>query len=360
MQKSLLAVAAFFFSLPLEVHATDGVREINQTCAVETGCFFGDAPGFPVTITSAGSYRLTSNLTVSGASSSGITTETTTLPPVWANDVSVDLNGFTIAGPVTCTGQGSAVLCSPAGDGDGIDMPNSARVRVHDGIIRGFARHGLIAGDRARIRDVISESNGSTGILVGFDASVDASETRQNGEDGIYAEVGCSIAQSSASANGNRGIVASGECVVSRSVARTNGSHGFNSGGASTYRENVARSNEGVGIRALSNSIVSGNVVSFNGEEGIVVSGGAVVEGNTVRLNDGNGIAAFKGSNVRGNSVQDNGHGASGGYGLSFSTSDADNSSYAENVITDNVSGPVEGGGVNLGGNLCDNAALCP
>ena len=42
--------------------AVDGVVEINQTCAVNTGCFAGDTPGFPVTITVAGSYRLTSNL----------------------------------------------------------------------------------------------------------------------------------------------------------------------------------------------------------------------------------------------------------------------------------------------------------
>ena len=30
--------------------AVDGVLEINQTCAVLTGCFAGDIPGFPVTI----------------------------------------------------------------------------------------------------------------------------------------------------------------------------------------------------------------------------------------------------------------------------------------------------------------------
>ena len=44
--------------------AGDGVLEINQTCAVETGCFSGDGPGFPVTIdgTAGKSYRLTGDL----------------------------------------------------------------------------------------------------------------------------------------------------------------------------------------------------------------------------------------------------------------------------------------------------------
>ena len=45
--------------------ASDGVLEINQTCATQTGCFPGDAPGLPVTLPVAGSYRLTSNLRTS-------------------------------------------------------------------------------------------------------------------------------------------------------------------------------------------------------------------------------------------------------------------------------------------------------
>ena len=50
------------FALATPALAVDGVLEINQTCAVQTGCFAGDSPGFPVTITQPGSYRLTSNL----------------------------------------------------------------------------------------------------------------------------------------------------------------------------------------------------------------------------------------------------------------------------------------------------------
>jgi hypothetical protein len=44
--------------------AGDGVLEINRACAVNTGCFSGDGPGFPVTIdgTAGKSYRLTGDL----------------------------------------------------------------------------------------------------------------------------------------------------------------------------------------------------------------------------------------------------------------------------------------------------------
>ena len=31
-------------------YAVDGVAEINETCAVQTGCLSGDTAGYPVTI----------------------------------------------------------------------------------------------------------------------------------------------------------------------------------------------------------------------------------------------------------------------------------------------------------------------
>ena len=76
--------------------ASEGVLEINQTCAVQTGCFAGDAAGLPVTITASGSYRLTSNLAVLNENTDGI--------QVGADDVSIDLNGLAIQVPVTCSG----------------------------------------------------------------------------------------------------------------------------------------------------------------------------------------------------------------------------------------------------------------
>ena len=60
------AVAAFILLLTVVAPAlaVDGVREINQACALSGGCSAGDAPGFPVEITTDGSYRLTGNLAV--------------------------------------------------------------------------------------------------------------------------------------------------------------------------------------------------------------------------------------------------------------------------------------------------------
>jgi hypothetical protein len=65
-----------------------GVLEINHTCATLAGCFAGDTAGYPVTIASLGSYRLTSNLVVPDVDTHGIR--------VQADDVAIDLAGFAI------------------------------------------------------------------------------------------------------------------------------------------------------------------------------------------------------------------------------------------------------------------------
>ncbi|MEM8997720.1 MAG: hypothetical protein AAGF23_23255, partial [Acidobacteriota bacterium] len=79
--------------------AVDGVIEINQVSALAGGVTAGDTPGYPVTISEAGSYRLTGDLTVVGSDFlEGLDVE--------ASGVTVDLNGFTITGPGSGTGHG--------------------------------------------------------------------------------------------------------------------------------------------------------------------------------------------------------------------------------------------------------------
>ena len=83
----LFVLPLLTLALALPVFAGDGVLEINQTCAA-TGCFAGDAAGFPVTISASGSYRLTGDLTPSQGSAVSIT----------APHVTFDLSGFELIG----------------------------------------------------------------------------------------------------------------------------------------------------------------------------------------------------------------------------------------------------------------------
>lgn len=116
----------------IPAHAVDGVLEINQVCAVNSGCFPGDMPAFPVQITQPGSYRLTGNLITDLGLVNVIDINT--------DDVTLDLGGFLID------------RVSPSGHGIVI---NGNNVAILNGTIRG-QNHGIriASGDNNRVIDV--------------------------------------------------------------------------------------------------------------------------------------------------------------------------------------------------------------
>lgn len=147
----------FLLGLAAPAFASDGVLEINHTCAATTGCFAGDAPGYPVTIAAAGSYRLTSNLTAPVAEN-GIEVE--------ANDVWIDLNGFAVTGPYTC-----GIGCPPGSGraGHGITETGSGGnlSGVRNGRVRGFQFDGIRLGSNARVVGVTLSALGGDAIELG-------------------------------------------------------------------------------------------------------------------------------------------------------------------------------------------------
>src|SRR5437016_7141953 len=92
---SLFVGAALLGGVAMPTWAIDGVILIDQNKAMAGNVTPGDTPGFPVTITLPGSYRLAGNLTVPDANTSGIV--------IAADHVTIDLNGFAILGPVDCS-----------------------------------------------------------------------------------------------------------------------------------------------------------------------------------------------------------------------------------------------------------------
>ncbi|MEN1727232.1 MAG: hypothetical protein AAGJ52_02220 [Pseudomonadota bacterium] len=159
------------------VHASDGVFEINEDCSL-FGCFDGDTSGFPVTIANSGSYRLTGNLTTNNLNE--------TLIQVSADEVTIDLNGFSLIGPVTCSGSPNA--CSGAGTGDGIRADsNDASVTVFNGRVTGVGRDGIWVGNGSQVKDVQVLENGGNGlVLAGTSGSIATNViARRNGGTGI-------------------------------------------------------------------------------------------------------------------------------------------------------------------------------
>lgn len=316
--------AASAWSMPAS--ASDGVLEINQACALQTGCFSGDTAGLPVTITgTAGrSYRLTSDLVVPNENTSGI--------QVFIDDVGIDLNNFTIRGPVVCSG--TPLACTPnTGSGVGIERGFSllSGTSVRNGSIRGMGNNGVLLGVQSEVTHVRARSNRLSGIDVESGSTVSGNAAYQNGNDGIFANTGS---------------------TVSGNTTRQNGGNGIQTSSGSTVSGNTAYQNGSDGILTASGSTVSGNSAYQNGGNGIQTGTGVTVAGNTAYNNEGDGIQASSGSTVSGNTVRFN-----TGFGLDLLSG----SGYRENVITNNTAGTVNGPSlVNLGNNTCNGSTVCP
>ena len=305
--------------------AVDGVYEINQECALNGGCFAGDAAGFPVQITSPGSYVLTGDLSATASVSSMIL--------VGANEVRLDLNGFKIDGGGTCTGF-PVTSCSGGLSTYGIQA-FGARIHVSNGIVRGMEDDGISqTGNSSRLSNLHVRENGRHGALMAHSAVVDRVTAANNGQWGISINNGSMVTNSDALANGSVGITTVGSARISGCVARSNGSNGIAAGMGSTVSDSVARDNS---------------------SDGISVTGGSHVFGNTLYGNASNGINLL----LDGNSARDNHihHANATGYAMNATSS---TSTYAGNTIY--ITGTTPGsanGGTNAGGNYC-NGAVCP
>lgn len=324
--------------------ASDGVAEINQACATATGCFSGDAPGFPVTIDgSAGmSYRLTSDLVVPSADESAILLRK---PRVWLH-----LAGHSIEGPVVCTGTPVSSCTPGSGPGSGIEAELDPAFpgfgirlgghRIWGGTIRGMGSRGALVATSS-LSDLRIESNAGNGVE----------------GPGLRLE----------------------RCVVSRNLGR--GVAAIPTiGGASVVRDSAVHGNGAGGIEIV-DGLVTGNSVERNGGAGIrvlVEGGAAIIADNSVRQNSGDGIASHASpslvfanhsasnaddgidadafaarSLIHRNLVENN-----AGFGLRLGAKSA----YRENAVTSGpgqtVSAPL--GVVSLGANACDGGAVCP
>jgi hypothetical protein len=124
-----------------------GVITIDQAKAEAGGITPGDAPGFPITISQPGSYRLMGHLAVADMA---VTAIRITHP-----DVTLDLNGFTVRGPNVCSVSTGWLTCTSDAisgpRGYGIDVAIDAalyggHVQVSNGTVAGFAGSGIAGG----------------------------------------------------------------------------------------------------------------------------------------------------------------------------------------------------------------------
>lgn len=218
LRLALVAVAIWLAVPPAA--AVDGVLEINQACAVNTGCFPGDAAGFPVTLASSGSYRLTGNLTVP-INLVGIS--------ITANSVSLDLNGFTLSGPGTCTGT-PVTSCAGSGFARGIDAEGVSRTTIRNGEVRGFGSQGvsvstLVGEGNYLIEGVRATENNDDGFKLGKTGVIRGCVSSRNRASGITVDVGTLVIDNVSEGNGSAGIYigfAGAQAGYARNVLRAN------------------------------------------------------------------------------------------------------------------------------------------
>lgn len=245
--------------------ASDGVLEINHTCAVQTGCFPGDGTGYPVTISgqAGGSYVLTSNLIVPDVNTDGIQFNT--------SDIGIDLNGFAIIG-ADCVG--ATTNCTPtSGIGSGVARTSGLNrgVSVKNGSVTGMGRYGVFIGDHARITNVSVRWNRLDGINASSGGVISGNTSYQNGRRGINVFESATVSGNTVYENGDVGITASAGSTVSGNTARMNGGTGIVSSNGSTISGNTSSENEGSGITATDGCAVIGNTVRGNAQFGLTL-----------------------------------------------------------------------------------------
>jgi hypothetical protein len=223
-----------------QAQAVDGVILISQSCAL-TGCFAGDAAGFPVIITRPGSYRLSSNLDVGTAA----TAANTTGVEIQVNGVTLDLNGFTISGPATCTNG----ACTSTGTGIGVagnGQGNRQETAIRNGVIRRMGGDAIQCDRGCTVEGVRMESNGGGGIVM-FNGPgvVRGNVSRNNGRDGIFGSG--VISQNIVERNGGNGIFGQGNSAISGNVVSDNGGIGIRCNRCTALDNNVLR-NRGFGL----------------------------------------------------------------------------------------------------------------
>lgn len=198
--------------LPGIAYAVDGVILIDQARVFATG-------GFPYVINQPGSYRLAGNLTVPhlpflGIDNSGIS--------IRADNVTLDLNGFTITGSADY----------------GIHGAIRAGVTVINGTVSNFNLDGITLGSRCHIENV---------------------QVLSNGHDGLNCTTGALI----------RGVRVAGNSTGSNQFDVFSG---ILVGAFSVVSNSVVANNHGFGL-TVGGGLVIDNVIGFNAQGGLIGGG---------------------------------------------------------------------------------------
>jgi hypothetical protein len=264
----------------------------------------------PFGVNSSGSYYLTTNLVATPGAIS-----------IFAENVTLDLNGFTIDG---LSNAPFAVI-----------VYSGKNLTVRNGTIRGFSSGGTAVDGRSticRFEGVQLTMNAGTGLWCGvgssffncsFSSNIAAQAISVSGGacvvenctfvgNNIPMQLGagsvvssCTLSNNSGTAslgpgskmtgctmvgNNNTGLVTGDGCVVLDCVARGNSFYGLAVGNGCTIKDCIAEQNAQRGISCKSNCIVSACLVVSNSNIGMFADLGSTINGCISKDNTGDGI----------------------------------------------------------------------
>jgi parallel beta-helix repeat protein len=251
----------------------------------------------PFTISQPGSYYLTGNLSISGGNNNGIT--------VSASSVTIDLNGFALAGSGATSGTGILI-------GGGI-----ANVTIRNGTIRNWGAHGINGAGNSKVRaeNLRVFGNSGNGILVDVNGEVLNCVAESNVGAGIKGLDNCLVKDSQAiSTTGTNapGISFGAGAVVTGCVASGNSGNGITVGNVCKIENCTVLSNTGDGVHGGVVVEVSGCVAASNAN-GINLGDHALVSDCHTNGNTAGGVLVADFSIVRGCTADFNGSGGAPG-----------------------------------------------
>jgi hypothetical protein len=225
----------------------------------------------PFAIINSGSYYVTTNLT-GIAGTNGIS--------VLADNVSIDLNGFTLTGvPGSSNGVWAATFVR--------------NIAVRNGTLRNWVRKGADLGNalNAQMESLRASDNGSDGLLVGTGGIVTDCSAYANVGNGIAGFNGSLVEKSSAYNNSVAGIDVTFSSTIHNCSAYANGSNNIEAGAGSTITGCTANDSSGAsGISTASRCHIAHCSAADNAQIGIGVNDGTTIRNCTVGNNAGDGI----------------------------------------------------------------------
>ncbi len=206
----------------------------------------------PLTISAPGSYYLTENINFTVLDTSGIS--------ILSNDVSIDLNGYSLTGPGKTAGvSGSGIFGQPGRSG----------ISIANGSVRGWRDNGILLQE---------------GFFSEFEyAQINKVFTFDNGGDGISVAGKSIVSNCTARFNEGRGIAVYAWSIVSDCIAADNTGAGIDAGRDNIVRNCMVNAGNSIGIISTSSSTIENNSVFFTGGHGIEVGSNCQVLNNIVR-----------------------------------------------------------------------------